>query len=126
MESEQNLHSIASFSLEQEAIDGIENTLESSIRGPVTCKSSESGAQKRRCDKLTVKDAMADAAVTVDVGMEQWSHEAALGWESREVLRHLEVEQEATVLVWSLGRLFHMRQSSLRKYIQYMSNLHLQ
>lgn len=48
-----NLHSITSFGMEQQVVDSVKDTLESSVGSPVT-----------------VEDTVADAAVAVDVGME--------------------------------------------------------
>ena len=67
-------HSIAGFSLEQETIDSIENTLQSGVSGPVA-----------------VEDTVTDASMSVNVGVEDISHETALGREGRKVVGHLEV-----------------------------------
>lgn len=83
-----DLHSIASFSLEQKTVDSIKNALEGSVGSPVT-----------------VKDTVADAAVAVDVGVEDRSNKTTLGRESREIFRHLEVQQEVAAFVWSVRRL---------------------
>lgn len=83
-----NLHSVASLSLQKETVDSVKDTLESSVGGPVA-----------------IKDTVADAAMAIDVGVEERGNETTFGWESREVLGHLEVHQESTVLVWSLRRL---------------------
>ena len=83
-----DLHSIANFSLEQETVNSIKNTLQSGVGGPVT-----------------VKDAVADASMSVDIRVEETSNETAFGRESGEIVGHLEVEHEVAVLVGSFGRL---------------------
>lgn len=102
-----NLHSVASLSLQKETVDSVKDTLESSVGGPVA-----------------IKDTVADAAMAIDVGVEERGNETTFGWEGREVLGHLEVHQESTVLVWSLRRLSNHVSLLSQIGIMVQKNLH--
>lgn len=101
-----DLHSVASFCLQEKTVNSVKDTFEGGIGGPVA-----------------VEDAVADTAMAVDVGMEEWSHKAALGREGREIFRHLKVQQESAAFVWSIGRLIGHVSTSSRIHITVHQNL---
>lgn len=105
----EDLHSIVSFSLEQKTVNSIKNTLERGVGGPVT-----------------VKDAVTDTTMAIDVGVIEAGDKTAFGREGGEVVRHLKVEHKVAVLIRSFGGLLHITHvSGLSKSRNINQNLRL-